>query len=66
MTLNCFICELPLSDDATVNMTEKGLQSFRAASLKWKDSKYDLLSTTIIVHRKCQKSYVNEKLIASS
>lgn len=64
---SCFICERSLANEETVNVTKKGLNSFREASLKREDRKDSLLTDleTIVVHRKCQKSYVNPKLIES-
>ncbi|GBM84066.1 hypothetical protein AVEN_157681-1 [Araneus ventricosus] len=65
----CFICdnELENGNDGVVEVKEKGVESFRRASIQRKDGKVNILTDkiSIKVHKKCQKNYVNAKLIAA-
>ena len=64
----CFICDSLLDDGTTTsNVKIKGIKSFIEASQKRKDGKGNFLKEkkSITVHLKCQKTYVNEKLIAA-
>lgn len=64
----CFICDGILDDGSKVTVVkEKGLKTFSEASKQRKDGKGVHLvgKTSIEVHEKCRKQYINEKLIAA-
>lgn len=64
----CFICDSALEDGSKVTVVkEKGLKTFCEASRQRNDGKGVHLKgkTSIKVHEKCRKQYINEKLIAA-
>lgn len=67
-TENCFICDNSLLENETIEVKEKGLETFRKSSVKRNDNKVKLLAglKSIVVHDVCRKRYNNEKLIAAS
>ncbi|KAG5890230.1 hypothetical protein JTB14_028771 [Gonioctena quinquepunctata] len=66
--VNCFIFGDILQESEVIEVKEKGLETFRQASIKRKDNKYKLLVglKSIVVHDACRKRYNNEKLIAAA
>lgn len=63
----CFICEKDLSEGAVKVVKEKGIETLRDASKKRNDRKGAVLTgkSSVSVHVSCQKSYINEKIIAA-
>lgn len=63
----CFICEKDLSEGAVKVVKKKGIETLRDASKKRNDKKGAVLAgkTSVSVHVSCQKSYINERMIAS-
>lgn len=63
----CFICEKDVSEGAMKVVKEKGIDTLREASKKRNDGKGAVLAGKIYVsvHVSCQKSYINERMIAA-
>lgn len=64
----CFICENELEDGSVLTeVKQKGLETFRQASNTRTDGKSSALKglTSILVHEKCRKRYINKKLISA-
>ncbi len=62
----CFICDLNLSEGDTVVVKKKGVETLKKCSLKRKnpsDQRFFKGLEQVTVHRACQKSYINEKMI---
>lgn len=64
----CFICQLSLSKVEIVVVKERGVKKLEEVSAKRKNSQHQrFLSglTQVKIHKACQKSYINERMIAA-